>query len=298
MKEQAISSGSQSQTGTGNESIIKVELLLYTPSTFAILARAGNCWSHFLHCSKSSSCSSSSAIEMRTCGRAVSPVLRIVFTKFGVYRSTGCSLLDPGPVESMSIADSVSIGSWFDSLPSPVGISVTCSGLLRQHISTLPALASIVLRIWTGVLRHSKFLMLRLLSGFSCRSRFRISQCSIAAVKLDLSRQSSKTAMRVLVNECRPGWGAHVSKPQAAIVSVTLLHWPSAGALLAAAQQSSSKSTSASACSNMVCMAYHCRYGELGSPVLLKVSLYKYRRKELYQVQRGCRELFIPPCPA
>lgn len=54
------------------------------------------------------------------------------------------------------------------------------------------------------------------------------------------------------MNECLPGCGAQVSNPHAAMVSVTLVPLPSAGAPLAAAQQSSSKRVSESACSNIV----------------------------------------------
>lgn len=153
-----------------------------------------------------------------------------------------------------------------------------------------------VLRICAGVRRHSMFLMFLCLSGFSWRNRFSISQCSIAAVKLARSCQSSRTAIKVFVNECRPGSGAHVSKPQAPMVSVTLLHCPSAGALLAAAQQSSSRSTSASACSKMVCIAYHYTYGEPDSPVLDGILVWQgIRMYTAYHVQSGCRELFIMP---
>jgi hypothetical protein len=63
--------------------------------------------------------------------------------------------------------------------------------------------------------------------------------------------------MSVFVNECRPGWGAQVSKPQAAIVSVTLELSASVGAPLAAAQQSRRRRTSESACSKSVWMACH-----------------------------------------
>jgi hypothetical protein len=71
-------------------------------------------------------------------------------------------------------------------------------------------------------------------------------------VKPGLPHHSSKTVMSVCVNECLPGCGAQVSNPHAAMVSVTLVPLPSAGAPLAAAQQSSSKRVSESACSNIV----------------------------------------------
>ncbi len=77
----------------------------------------------------------------------------------------------------------------------------------------------------------------------------------MAAEKGGPSFQSSRTSMSALVNECLPGSGAQVSKPHAAIVSVTA--GPVAGAALAAAQQSSKSSVSKEACSNSVCIADH-----------------------------------------
>lgn len=136
--------------------------------------------------------------------------------------------------------------------------------------------------------------MSRLLSGFSCRNLFRTSQYNMVAVKLARSCQSSRTAMGVLVKECRPGWGAQVSKPQAAMVSVMLLHWPSAGALLAAAQQTRSKRTSDSACSNMVRTAYHCRYGDFGSPVLSIVSMAKSEQENTTRSIRAVEKCSFP----
>jgi len=80
----------------------------------------------------------------------------------------------------------------------------------------------------------------------------------MAAVKFGPLLQSSNTLIRVSVKENRPGCGAEVSNPHAAIVSVTLVAWPLAGAPPAAAQQSRSSSTSAFACSKRVCIANHC----------------------------------------
>jgi hypothetical protein len=86
---------------------------------------------------------------------------------------------------------------------------------------------------------------------------FTVQHGSMAAVKAGRSQRSSNTAMRVLAKLYRPGCGAQVSNPQAAIVSVTLVLLASVSALLAAVQQSSKRRISESACSNRVWTACH-----------------------------------------
>jgi hypothetical protein len=123
-----------------------------------------------------------------------------------------------------------------------------------------------------GVFRFSTLLasVQRLRSGLSCLITESISEWGIAAGKDSFPIQLSNTSIRALVKECRPGPGVQVSKPQAAIVSITPC--PLSGAAPAAAQQSSRNSTSHAHSSNTLWIADHFTVGDEGLRLLSEVN--------------------------
>jgi hypothetical protein len=123
-----------------------------------------------------------------------------------------------------------------------------------------------------GVFRLSTLLTSaqRLLSGLSCFITESISEWSIATEKDGLAIQSSNTSIRALVKECRPGPGAQVSNPQAAIVSITPC--PLSGVAPAAAQQLSRNSTSHAHSSKTLWIADHLTVGDEGLRLLSEIN--------------------------